>query len=193
MGILFLNLFLDPTKIILLPIATFCSLLSQDYLRPSVVVKSHKILPFSTFGYHGVYRVLTDHRCRLRKHNTETKCLAPIKKSTYTSRRLHSTFFNAPIVFFTSRLLGSSADFLETLRDHDEMLALAMQALSLVSQRPRDPWLPVIILLLLLSHSLLLSSPFPPPSPSTVDFLAPRHCRSFFPSFAFCYRTISTK
>lgn len=33
------------------------------------------------------------------------------------------------------------------------MLALAVQALSLVSQRPRDPWLPVITLLLLFAHT----------------------------------------
>lgn len=48
------------------------------------------------------------------------------------------------------------------------MLAHAMQALSLVFQRPRDPWLPVIILLLslFLSYTHTLFSPFPPSSPS---------------------------
>lgn len=55
------------------------------------------------------------------------------------------------------RFFGFSTEFLETLKDHDEMLALAVQALSLVSQRPRDPWLPVITLLLLFALSLSLS------------------------------------
>jgi len=86
-----------------------------------------------------------------------------------------------------ARVSGFPKRFPET-----EMLALAMQALSLVPQRPGDPWLPVITLSLSLSLSFLLTFPPPPPC-GTLDFLARCHRRSLSPSFAFCYRTISAE
>lgn len=119
---------------------------------------------------------------------------------------LHSTFASVPhrIFFFNFFVLYfSRRDFLAFLPIFSKHLETTTRCSLLRCKHyhwfPSGPGTHGYLLSLsspsshILSLSLLVSSPFPPFSPSTVDFLAPCHCRSFFPSFAFCYRTISTK
>lgn len=112
----------------------------------------------------------------------------------YFSHILALCFFLCFSIFISISLTFFLQVLVKTFRKRGEMLALAMRALSLVSRRSWDPWLPVITLR---RHSVSLSllSSLPPPAHlfSAVDFLARRHRRSLFPSFAFCYRTISTE